>query len=187
MSSVTGISSNLVDFQSPLGQNTGQSKLQQFKQDFQQLGQDLQSGNLTAATADLGAMQKITPDGESSASFKASPIGQAIGQLTQDLQAGNRTGVQQDYSAIQKDIQNRVAQGVHHSHHEGNGGSTTSSLQQDFQALGAALQSGNIASAQQAYSTLKQDLPQLKQAATDPAISSGSSSQTGPTAVSVSA
>lgn len=188
MSSITGISSNLVDFQSPNGQNTGQSKRQQFQRDFQQLGQDLQSGNLTGATADFGAMQMLTPqDGASSASFAASPIGKAIGQLTQDLQAGNLAGVKQDYSSIQKDIQNRVAQRGHHHHHVGNGSATASSLNQAFQELGAALQSGNITSAQQAYGTLQQDLPQLRQTATQPTITSDSSSQTTTTGVSVSA
>ena len=165
MSSVSGISSSLVDFQSPTTPSAGQTKWQQLGQDFQQLGQDLQSGNLTAATADLGALQKLAPQSDAaSTAFSNSPMGKSLNQLSQDLQSGNLSGAQQDYSSIQADIQNQAAQGRggHHHHHHGGGSSTAaSSLSQDFQQLGTALQSGNLSSAQQAYSALQNDLPQL--------------------------
>jgi hypothetical protein len=170
MSSVSGISSSLVDFQSPTTQSAGQTKWQQLGQDFQQLGQDLRSGNLTAAAADLGALQKLSPQsGAASTAFGNSPTGKSLNQLSQDLQSGNLSGAQQDYSSIQADIQNQAAQGRgghhhHHHHHHGGGSSTSaSSLSQDFQQLGPPLQSGNLSSAQPAYSALQNDLPQLSQ------------------------
>ena len=43
-----------------------QSRMQQARKDFQQLGQDLQSGNLSAAQSDFAAMQKFGPQSNSS-------------------------------------------------------------------------------------------------------------------------
>jgi outer membrane protein assembly factor BamD (BamD/ComL family) len=182
MSSVAGISSSLDD-QSPTTPSATPTKRQQFEQEFQQLGQDLQSGNLTAATADFGALSKLTPQnstGGISTSFSSSPAGQAFNQLSQDLQSGNLTAAQQDYSSIQTDIQNRVSseRGGHH-HHHGGGGTEASSLSQAFQALGTSLQSGNLTSAQQAYATLQQDLPQFAQSSTAQTTASSQSTSTG--------
>jgi outer membrane protein assembly factor BamD (BamD/ComL family) len=180
--SVSGISSSLVDY-IPGGQN-GPSKIQQFKQEFQQLGQDLQSGNLSAAQADFATLQKPgQTSSNSSSSQTSSPIQQAFNQLSQDLQSGNLSGAQQDYSQIQQDIQNRLAQGQaqghHHHHHHGGGSSEASAITQAFQQLGQALQSGNLTTAQQAYSTLQQDLPQFGQSSAQHATASSPSSSTG--------
>jgi outer membrane protein assembly factor BamD (BamD/ComL family) len=182
MSSVAGISSSLVD-QSLNTPSATPTKQQQFEQEFQQLGQDLQSGNLGAATADLGALSKLAPQnstGGSSTSFSSSPIGQAFNQLSQDLQSGNLTGAQQNYSSIQTDIQNRVSseRGGHH-HHHGGGGTEASSLSQAFQALGTALQSGNLTSAQQAYTALQQDVPEFAQTSTAQTTASSQPTSTG--------
>jgi uncharacterized protein YukE len=38
-----------------------QNKMQQFQQEFQQLGQDLRSGNLSAAQADFATLQQLGP------------------------------------------------------------------------------------------------------------------------------
>jgi hypothetical protein len=185
--SVAGISSSLYNLQSPSNGLTARpTKKEQFEQEFQQLGQDLQSGNLSGATADLGAIEKLAPqnaNGGTSTAFSNSPIGQAFNQLAQDLQSGNLSGAQQDYSSIQTDIQSRVSHERAHHHHEGGGSSESNSLAQAFQALGQALQSGNLTSAQQAYTTLQQDLPQLAQ--TSAAQTTASQSTT--TGVSASA
>ncbi len=56
--SVAGISSsNLFDFNTQSVQN----RKQQFQQEFQQLGQDLQSGNLSAAQTDFATIQQSGP------------------------------------------------------------------------------------------------------------------------------
>jgi hypothetical protein len=186
--SVAGISSNLFNFQSsstPSSNPINPTIQQEFGQDFKQLGQDLQSGNLSAATADLAAIQKLepqSPTGGTAAWYSNSPQGQEFSQMSQALQSGNLAAAQQDYSSIQ--TQNRAAHeggGHHHLHGEAGG---QNSLSQAIQALGQALQSGNLTSAQQAYATLQQDLPQFAQ--TSPAQTT-SSSQSTTTGVSASA
>jgi hypothetical protein len=157
--SVAGIlSSSLLDFITPNVQN----KAQQFRQEFQQLGQDLQSGNLSAAQADFAPLQQSGPQATST-SASNNPIATDFKQLSQDLQSGNVASAQQDYTKIQQDFQNR-AQGAHpHHHHHGGGGSGDSGVSQLLQQLGQELQSGNLSAAQQAYNALQQDFPQLAQ------------------------
>ena len=161
--SVSGISSsNLLDSSTPIVQNRGQ----QFRQDFQKLGQDLQSGNLSAAQADFATLQQLGPQTSSASSTSSSqssnPIAQAFNQLAQDLQSGNVSAAQQDFSAIQKDVQSQAGRmHNHHCHHIG--GSGTSAINQLLNQLGQSLQSGNLTAAQQAYSTLLQDFQQFSQ------------------------
>jgi len=135
----------------------------QIQQEFQQLGQDLQSGNLSAAQADFVTLQKNVPQSTATSSSQSNnPIVQAFNQLSQDLQSGNLTAAQQDYSTIQSDMQNQTSQ-VHHHHHHHHGGGQENSAAQAFSQLGQALQSGNLSAAQQAYSTLQQDFQQFAQ------------------------
>jgi len=139
---------------------------QQFQQEFQQLGQDLGSGNLSAAQSDFATLQQDVPGGgsastttsTSSSSQSSSPIAQAFSQLASDLQSGNLSAAQSDYSTIQQDLQSMAAPsqqtyGHHHHHHD-----EDSQISQLFSQLGSALQSGNLTTAQQVYSTLQQDL-----------------------------
>ena len=55
--SVTGITSNLFNLSPP----NLQDPFKQFQQSFQQLGQDLRTGNLSAAQSDLTNLQKLQP------------------------------------------------------------------------------------------------------------------------------
>jgi outer membrane protein assembly factor BamD (BamD/ComL family) len=152
------------------------SKFKQFQQEFQQLGKDLQSGNLAQAQTDLVTLEQNSPFLRagatagavtgSTASANNNPIAQAFNQLAHDLQAGNVTAAQQDFSTIQQDFQNAQSQaptqgGGHHHHHAFSGQSSTSPLAQLFSQLGQALQTGNLSSAQQAYNTLQQDFQQF--------------------------
>ena len=167
--SVSGISNNPVDFLSKSIQNN----MQQFKQEFQQLGQDLESGNLTAAQADFVTLQQVGPQGLSTTTAQSSsPLAQAFNKLSQDLASGNVSAAQQDYTKIQQAIQNQASrtQG-HHGHHHG-GGSASQFLDQ----LGQALRSGDLSSAQKAYASLLQDLQHLGQGGTSSAESSASNS-----------
>jgi len=156
--SLSGISSgSLFSYEN---QNV-QNKMQQFQQEFQQLGEDLQSGNLSAAQADFATLQQVGPQGLSSSSTTSSnPVAQAFNKLSQDLQSGNLSAAQQDYSNIQQDFQNQAPPTHGHHHHHGGGGET-SQISQTFQQLGQALQSGSLSSAQQIYSTLQQEIQQL--------------------------
>lgn len=142
--SVAGIATSLFGY----GAQNIHSNRQKFQQEFQQLGQDLQSGNLSAAKSDMAELQQLKPASTSSSS---SPIAQAFNQLSTDLQAGNLSASQQDYSTLKQDFQARAA---HMHHHHGGAGSTISQL---MDQLGQELQSGDLTAAQQSYSTLQQD------------------------------
>ena len=83
--SVAGISSSLFHY----NPQTRQNNLQNFQKEFQQLGQDLQSGNLTAAQADFATQQDAPASNVRASSQNSSPIAQAFSQLAKDLQSGN--------------------------------------------------------------------------------------------------
>ena len=109
--SIAGISaSNL--FQSNFAQ-AAQDRFQQIQSQFKQLGQDLQSGNLTEAQADFATLAKELPQTQppsqsqsaTGASTTTSAIAQAFKALGQDLQAGNLSAAQQDFTAIQQNAQ----------------------------------------------------------------------------------
>jgi outer membrane protein assembly factor BamD (BamD/ComL family) len=162
--SVSGISSNLFGFNTP----SVQSKQQQIQQEFQQLGEDLQSGNLSAAQSDFTTLQQLVPQSSSTSSTSAAtsstansnPLEQAFAQLGKDLQSGNLSAAQQDYANIEQDIQNQSSQVQshgHHHHHRG-GDDEQNTMSQLFEQLGQELESGNLSSAQQSYNTLAQDL-----------------------------
>jgi outer membrane protein assembly factor BamD (BamD/ComL family) len=190
--SVTGISSSGF---SDYGAQSVQKD--QVAQEFQQLGQDLQAGNLSAAQSDFATLQQLVSQAGSAASSASSsssssqsgnPLAQAFSQLATDLKSGNLTAAQQDFAQIQKDFQNLAAQnqpsgdngaGLPYHHHRG-GSNSTSQL---FQQLGQSLQSGNLTSAQSAFATLQQDLQQFSAASAN----ADTSSQAGTTGVSVSA
>jgi outer membrane protein assembly factor BamD (BamD/ComL family) len=180
------------------------SKREKIQQEFQQLGQDLQSGDLTAAQTDFTTLQQLVPKlasipttaagsttgtttGATTTSAAAStptttvastdPRVQAFAQLEQDIQSGNTSGAQQDYSNIQQIFQQRASEHNNHRFHTGGfsgapGGVSTlpggvgslpSGVGQLFQQLGQALQSGDLNSAKQAYSSLQQDFLQVSQ------------------------
>lgn len=107
-----------------------QSQMQQMRQEFQQLGQDLQSGNLSAAQSDFTTLTQLDPNLASSSSTSSTsstaaatsstasnPMQQAFAQLAQDLKSGNLSAAQQDYSTIQQAMQNASAAHGHHHHH----------------------------------------------------------------------
>jgi len=149
--SVSAISSSLSSYESQSAQNRIQ-----FRQDFQQLGEDLQSGNLSAAQSDFATLQQLSSQSVSSTTQSSTnPLQQAFHQLAQDLQAGNLSAAQQDYSNIQQDLQNQASQ--LHFHHHHHGGGQNNSVSQLFQQLGQALQTGNLSSAQQIFNTLQQN------------------------------
>ncbi len=156
--SVSGISSS--SFFAGLNSTSVQSKFKQVQQDFQQLGQDLQSGYLTKAQSDFSALQKLLPSQQSvtvpaqTGSQASNPISQAISQLAQDLQSGNLSAAQSDFATLQKDVQQRAVAG-HHHHHLHAGDSQASAQQTGpatlFGDLGREPQSGNLTAAQQTY------------------------------------
>lgn len=173
-----------------------QNSTDKFKQAFQQLGQDLQSGNLQQAETDLAKLQptfnpnqpsspsstsssnSTNATSSSSTSSTSGSVSQTFNQLAQDLQSGNLTAAQSDYSNLQQNLQSGGQQLRHmhaHMHHMNSG------LQQELSQLGQALQSGNLSAAQQAYTTLASDLPGFMTSGTG---STGSSATSGSISVS---
>jgi hypothetical protein len=197
MSIVGILASSALSLLTPSAQNPTKT----LKQDFQQLGQDLKSGNLSAAQSDFTALQQnvtasasAVPSPQAAAS-PSTAISQDFAKLSTDLQSGNLTGAQADYNSIPQAFQTQAAQSQaatgHHHHHAASSeasdstanststsptSATTSSTTsnptaQSVADLGQALQSSNSSAARQAYSSLQQDFQQLAPAST----SSGSS------------
>jgi hypothetical protein len=162
--SISGVSSSDV-FQASVAQGA-QTKFQQIQSQFQKVGQDLQSGNLTQAQADFATLSQELPSaqqaGSSTATGPTNTLAKAFQALGQDLQAGNLAASQTDFATIQQDAQQQSsgqAQG-HHHHHGGGSSQASNTLQQALTSLGTALQSGNLSSAQQAYATFQADVQQ---------------------------
>ena len=136
-------------------------QIQKVQSEFQQLGQDLQAGNLTQAQSDFATLSQTF----SGSTQNITSLSQAFGTLGQALQAGNLSAAQQAYSTIQQDVQQAGAYAHHHHHHGGGSGeagmNSTNPLMQAFGNLGQALQSGNLTAAQAAYTTVAQDLTEL--------------------------
>ena len=166
--SISGISSSMYN-------SNIQSQFEQFQQAFQQLGKDLNSGNLSSAQADFVTLQQDMPQANSTSTSQSNnPIAQAFSQLSKDLQSGNLSAAQQDYSTIQQDFQSQTSQ-VHHHHHHNSGGGQESQAAQLFDQLGQSLQSGDLSGATQAFNTLQQ-LFQSNNQSTTSGTSSGSTS-----------
>jgi len=129
---------------------------QNFMREFQQLGRDLQSGNISQAQSDLAGLQTSVSSGQPSGSSPA--IGpQAFSQLAQDLQSGNLTAAQSDYATLRQNLQQNTNYPHHHHAHGPDLNSALTQMQQSFSQLGQALQSGNLSAAQQAYTALQTD------------------------------
>jgi hypothetical protein len=174
--SVSGISStNFQDSQIQMMK----SGAQQFRQEFQQLGQNLQSGNLSAAQADFATLQQLQP--LENQTQNADPLTQDFTQLSQDLQGGNLSAAQQDLTKIQQDLQAQ-AQQVHAHHHHSGRHQAANEIGQEFSQLAQALHSGDLSAAQKAYIRLQQDFAQAKGL-----TGSSAGSASGSSGVSVSA
>ena len=163
--SISGVSSSDV-FQASVAQGA-QTKFQQIQSQFQKVGQDLQSGNLTQAQADFATLSQELPSsqqtGAATTTGPTNTLAKAFQALGQDLQAGNLAASQTDFATIQQDAQQQQSSGQaqgHHHHHGGGSSQASNTLEQAFTSLGTALQSGNLSSAQQAYATFQSDVQQ---------------------------
>jgi soluble cytochrome b562 len=157
---------------------SNQSSFGQTRSELQQLGKDLQSGNLTQAQTDFQTLSQSLNLGSQAASTSSvtstnsSPLAQAFNQLGQDLQSGNLQAAQQHFTSVQQDVQQTFAQqaGFRHHHHSAAGSQNssasttqqTSAIAQEFSQLTQTLQAGNLQGAQQAFSSLQTDLQQLE-------------------------
>lgn len=165
--SISGILSSSNQYQIGAASNS-------IQQQFQQLGQALQSGNLSSAQSDFATLQAAFSQPASTSgsatsttsATTASPINQAFHQLASDLQSGNLSAAQKDYSTVQQDLQSAhgtLANSRFNQHHHHGGGVSTGpdTLLQDLSQVGQNLSSSNLPAAQQAYTTLQQQLQQF--------------------------
>ena len=150
-----------------IGAQLLQSRMQKVHSEFQQLGQDLQSGNLSAAQSDFATLQQMRGQSSTSSTTQSSgSITQDFNQLSADLKAGNLTAAQKDFTTLQNDLQAQQPTMHHHHHHHHDGDSDGSNaIGQLFAQLGQALQAGSLSTAQQAYAALQQDFQQYAQVA----------------------
>jgi hypothetical protein len=98
--------------------------LQQRRQDFRQLGQALQQGDLNSANA---AFAELTQDLASSKpgstagllSNPSSPLGQDFAAIGKDLQNGDVATAKQDFGKLQSDLKAQSTGHApgHHGHH----------------------------------------------------------------------
>lgn len=133
---------------------------------FQQLEQDVQGGKLSAAQQDYATIQDLqggtAPNSVALDSLTgATPGSDGQGQgATTNAQGPGQP--QSETAQSQGTSGHRSHNGRHHGDGAG-GGSGDSEVAQLMSQLGQALQSGNLGAAQQAYSSLSQDLGQNSQ------------------------
>jgi Skp family chaperone for outer membrane proteins len=167
--SISGLTNSALDSLLSAAQSTqnGQGGLQRLEAEFRQLGQDLQTGNLTQAQEDYTTLSQNFQNAQNTTSASttaanSNPITQAFAALSQSLQSGDLSAAQQDYATLQQDIQQQGTGQIHPHHHHGHGADQQDNqVSQALNALSTALQSGNLAGAQSAFATLTQTLQQL--------------------------
>ena len=173
-SSIPSISSSLTE-----GLANWASTMKKVQSDFKQLGQDLQSGNVTQAESDYTTLttdlSSFSPNSTSAGTSNAdstttstdsstSSIADALTTLGQDLQSGNLSAAQSDFTTVQNDLQKATKHAPPPPPPPSSSTSTstsTNSILKELSTLGDALSSNDLTSAQTAYSTLQQDILQL--------------------------
>jgi soluble cytochrome b562 len=164
-------------------QTNWQNNLNQIRQGFRNLASALQAGDLSGAQQAFTTLQQLLPNSSTGNQTQNGQQGsgqntfatdfQALGQA---LKSGNLTDAQAAFSKLQQDRQSVQGHHPHHRHHRGSdstpstGSPTATSSAQttkgsgqnqfatDFRALGQALQSGDLAQAQAAFTKLEQDM-----------------------------
>lgn len=108
---------------------------------------------------------------QSQALTLAQQIQQDFKQLAGSLQSGDIAGAQKAYAALQKLLPSQSQNGTSSAQSSSQpSSSSTNPIVNDFNALGKALQSGDLTAAQSAFSTLKSDLKSQSQSSTTGAL-----------------
>jgi len=162
-----------------------QSPWKQRAQDFRALASALQSGDLATAQQAFAALQKDTPaaaTGATSGTGTTNPITQDFQALQTALQGNDVSAAQKAFTTLRQDLRSLYRNREANEGHDGDAddqknaasgaAATTSATRQtasgqspmakDFQTLQSALQSGDLASAQQAFAAFQQDLQSLQ-------------------------
>jgi outer membrane protein assembly factor BamD (BamD/ComL family) len=159
-----------------------QTNFQQIQKLIEQLGQALQSGDLSGAQNAFSSLQQLLPSSTVNQAQTTQQTNQStfttdLNALGQALQSGDLSKAQDAFAKLQQDMQ--AAQKGHRHHHKaGNSQNSVSSsnsssssnqtngMQANFQQmstyfsqLGQALQSGDLSGAQKAFASLQQLFP----------------------------
>jgi soluble cytochrome b562 len=117
---ISGISNSSSSLQ------TWQASIQQRQQDFSQLAQALQGGNLAAAQSAFSALQNTNGQAQSSNATNGSnsnssgnTISNDFAALAQALQSGNISSAQSAFAQLQTAMNAQQSGGHHHHHHHG--------------------------------------------------------------------
>jgi len=117
---VSGVCTGMNNYPSPV-----QNNFKQRQQDFQNLADALQAGNLQGAQQAFAALQKdcssspnVTSVTGTSQTGQSSPLRQDIQTLQSALQANDLAGAQKALTSFQHDLQ-QVGQAHPHRHHHG--------------------------------------------------------------------
>ena len=173
--SIAGISSSTNLYQDPT------SQIQSVRADFSGLTTSLASGDLTAAqTAFTTLIQDLGSGAQSGQQTgAASQLRTDLTAVGTALDSGNLSDAQKAFATLMQHLQ---AGGVHHHHRHHRGGSaqnTTGTVSADLTALGTALNSGDLTTAQKAFATLMQDIGNNGVQSTTATGSTGAQSATG--------
>ena len=113
--SISSISSNTPVYQPPQQDPANQN--------FQQLAQALQSGDLSSAQAAYATLTQNLPNKSANgASSQNNPFQQGLAAIGTALQSGNLSGAQQALQTLQSQMK-----GAHHGHHHHGQSQTTGS------------------------------------------------------------
>ncbi len=124
-----------------------QRNYQTVRGEFQNLGQDLQSGNLSRAQTDF-----VTLSATVSAQYGTnSAVSKTLNSVGQALQSGDLSTAQQAFAALPPGL----------TGHSGGGQHGANPFSQGMNLLGQALQSGNLTGAQQAFAALQSNWQQV--------------------------
>jgi len=153
--SLAGISSTSIAAQPGL-----LGAFQQRRNDFQQLAQSLQSGDLAAAKAAFTNLSNLSQNSRLGGQSSTSQIGQDFAAVGKALQSGDLAGAQQAFDTFQQDVKAAFQQGFqnsqsqqarqtqqvqqqssvhHHHHHHGAGNSGESSDNQSAASNGDSI------------------------------------------------
>jgi hypothetical protein len=128
----------------------------QARQDFQNLGNALQSGNLTAAQQAFAQLQQSNPNiGQSQGTQNNSSASQAIQNLGNALQSGDLSGARQAFAQLQQGMQAAGKGHGHHHHSRQSSGTSQASqvLPTTYSNQGVLQDSGSTSTADSGTST----------------------------------
>jgi hypothetical protein len=149
-----------------------QRSYQQVRGEFQNLGQDLQAGNLAQAQTDF-----VTLSASVSTQYGAnSAVSKTLNAIGQALQSGDLSTARQAFSTLPPGLTGQPGTG--HAGHHG----TMHPCLKGLDKLGQALQSGDLTGAQQAFAAMQ---PNWQQGVPNSVLAASPTSGTGSSGFSV--